>query len=463
MSFKSLTIVVGLALLLGPNIVPAPEGMSDAGWRATGLAAAMALWWLTEALPLAATALVPLAVAPVLGLGALDVVVRSYSDPLVILFLGGFLLARAIESCGLHKRLAGALLGFAGTSAPRVLGAVMLTTAFLSVWISNTASAMVVAPVAASIAGSQKDHPEFATALMLGVAFSATIGGMGSLIGTPPNALFAAYVGTTYGVHVGFAQWAAVGIPVALVLLVIAWLMLTRVSPGLRTETLTMSFGNRSALMTPAERRVAVIAGLTALGWLSRPVVEWLFPMVALSDAGIAMIAALALFMTPSGDGKNRLLDWQAAETLRWDVLILFGGGLALAGILQTSDLAGWIGGNVEQIAHLPELAILLIVAGLIVYVGELASNTAMAAIFLPIAGAMAVTLGSDPVSFTLPVALAASIGFMLPVATPPNAIVFANPAVTRQDMLRAGAPLDLIALVVAVGGGSVLAPVFFG
>jgi sodium-dependent dicarboxylate transporter 2/3/5 len=174
------------------------------------------------------------------------------------------------------------------------------------------------------------------------------------------------------------------------------------------------------------------------------------------------MIAALALFMTPSGDG-NRLLDWQAAETLRWDVLILFGGGLALAGILQTSGLAGWIGGNVEQIAHLPELAILLIVAGLIVYVGELASNTAMAAIFLPIAGAMAVTLGSDPVSFTLPVALAASIGFMLPVATPPNAIVFANPAVTRQDMLRAGAPLDLIALVVAVGGGSVLAPVFFG
>jgi sodium-dependent dicarboxylate transporter 2/3/5 len=404
----------------------------------------------------------PLAVAPVLGLGALDGVARSYSDPLVILFLGGFLLAKAIERSGLHRRLAGALLGLAGSSAHRVLGAVMLSTAFLSLWISNTASAMVVAPVAASIAGSQKDHPEFGTALMLGVAFSATIGGMGSLIGTPPNAIFAAYVGSTYGVHVGFAQWAAVGLPVALVLLVITWLVLAWVSPRLRTKTLTMSFGNRSELMSSAERRVAVIAGITALGWLSRPFVEWLFPLVALSDAGIAMIAALALFMTPGGDGR-RLLDWKAAETLRWDVLILFGGGLALAGILQSSGFAGWIGGNVERMAHLPELVILLIVAGLIVYVGELASNTAMAAIFLPIAGAMAVSLGTDPVSFVLPVALAASIGFMLPVATPPNAIVFANPAVTRQDMLRAGAPLDVIALVVAVGGGWILAPVFFG
>lgn len=462
MRFKSLTILVGLCLLLVSFIVPAPPGISDAAWRATGLASAMALWWLTEALPLAATALLPLAVAPLLGLGTLDAIARSYGDPLIILFLGGFLLARAIERSGLHQRLAGALLGYAGTSAHRVLGAVMLTTAFLSLWISNTASAMVVAPVAASIAASQKHHPEFGTALMLGVAFSATIGGMGSLIGTPPNAIFAAYVWTTYGVHVGFAQWAAVGVSVALVLLAIAWVMLSWVSPRLRPEPLTMSFGNRSERMTSAERRVALIAGITALGWLSRPVLEWLFPMIALSDAGVAMIAALVLFMTPSGDG-NRLLDWKAAETLRWDVLILFGGGLALADILQISGLAGWIGGNVRQIAHLPELAILLIVAGLIVYVGELASNTAMAAIFLPVAGAMAVTLGVDPVSFMLPVALAASIGFMLPVATPPNAIVFANPAVTRVDMLRAGAPLDLIALFVAVGGGWCLAPLVFG
>lgn len=428
-------------------------------WRASGLASTMALWWISEALPLPATALLPVAVAPIMGLAELSDVARSYSDPLIFLFLGGFLIAKAIEKSGLHRRLAGMLLRQAGRNSHRILGSFMLGTAFLSLWISNTASAMVIAPIAAAVANSQDDTPGFGTALMLGVAFSATIGGMGSLIGTPPNAIFAAYVRTAYGADVGFAQWAAIGIPLALVLLLVTWFVLTRLSPGLPSTALRLSYAVPVVAIHKAERRVALIAGLTALAWVSRPLIEWSFPMVVLSDAGIAMIAALALFMVP--DGKDgRLLDWGAAASLRWDVLILFGGGLALAGVIQQSGLADWIGGRVHLVSDWPRLAVLLFIAALIIYVGELASNTAMAAIFLPIAGAVATGLGTNPVTFMLPIAMAASIGFMLPVATPPNAIVFADPAVTRSDMLRAGAPLDAVALFITVGVTSVLGSV---
>ena len=460
MNVRGLTVGAGLAALLLPVLLPTPPGMSETEWRATGLTLTMAVWWLTEALPLAATALLPLAVAPIFGLINLDDVARSYSDPLVILFLGGFLIAKAIEKSLLHKRLADELLRRAGTSPHRVLGAFMLCTAFLSLWISNTASAMVVAPVAAAVVSAQNEDKGVGTALMLGVAFSATIGGMGSLIGTPPNAIFAAYVSTAYEVTIGFAQWAAVGIPVAVILLLVTWIFLSWVSPGLGHGHLVLSDEMPRKNVSLAERRVAIVAGLTATAWMSRPITDWFFPGLAVSDAGIAMIAAVALFMISDGEG-GRLLDWQVAESLRWDVLILFGGGLALADIIQSSGLAENIGGNFRMVSHWPELAVLLMIAALIVYLGELASNTAMAAIFLPIAGAVATGLGTDPVVFLLPIALSASIGFMLPVATPPNAIVFANPAVTRINMLRAGAPLDLIALVITVGMTSILAPLF--
>ncbi|WP_317849401.1 SLC13 family permease [Tateyamaria pelophila] len=237
---------------------------------------------------------------------------------------------------------------------------------------------------------------------------------------------------------------------------------LTQVSPRLPSTALRLTDRPPEAAIQKAERRVAVIAGLTALAWVSRPLIEGILPMVALSDAGIAMIAALALFMI--SDGKDgRLLDWEAAASLRWDVLILFGGGLALASVMHQSGLANWIGALVHLVSDWPRFAVLLLIAALIVYVGELASNTAMAAIFLPIAGAVATGLGTDPVAFMLPIAMAASIGFMLPVATPPNAIVFAHPAVTRSDMLRAGAPLDVVALFITVGATSVLGAVVFG
>ncbi len=461
MTRRDISLVAGAFFIAVPLLLPAPEGLPDTAWRASGLALTMALWWLTEALPLAATALLPLALAPLLGLAPLSEVATSYSHPLIILFLGGFLLAKAIERCGLHLRIAYGLLARAGDDPRRVLAAIMTTTAFLSLWVSNTASAMVVAPIAGAIAGSQNETSRFAAALMLGVAFAATIGGMGSLIGTPPNAILAAYLSDTYGLQIGFAEWAMFGMPVALILLAVAWALLARVTPGVPGTPLTTAFGHGLPPMGRAERRVAVLATLTAAAWIVRPALEGAFPGLGLTDAGIAMLAGVALFLLPAGDG-SRLLDWGTAAGVRWDVLLLFGGGLALAGILEGSGLADWIGAQSRLLHALPRFALLLAMAAMIVYVGELASNTAMAAIFIPIAGAAAIALESDPVLFVLPVALAASIGFMLPVATPPNAIVFTYPSVTRATMLRAGVWLDLIGIVVAVGLSSLLAPLIF-
>jgi len=447
--------------LVGPGAVallPPPGGLSADAWSTAGIAYAMAVWWMSGALPLAATALAPLVLAPIFALGPFDAVAGSYVHPLLFLFLGGFLIGRAIERWGLHRRIALWILGIAGDAPERLIGGVMLATAFLSLWISNTASAIVMLPIAASLTLGRPEGDRFSTALMLGVAYAATIGGMGSLIGTPPNALFAAYLGQTYGRDIGFAQWAAVGLPVAGLLLGAAWFLLVRLTPGVRHLEVTSAGVKSPNPWTCAERRVAVVAGLTALAWISRPFAERLLPGLAVNDAMIAMAGGAALFLLPSG-ANGRLLDLSALMGLRWDILVLFGGGLALAGLIDRSGLAGWIGANVVLAAALPVWLLILAMAAAIVYVGELASNTAMAAVFLPVAGAAAASVGVEPIEFLWPIALAASVGFMLPVATPPNAIVMENPAVTRVAMLRAGAMLDVVGIVVAVAASLLLVP----
>ena len=452
--------LAGAALFL---LTDPPDGVPAPAWVVAGVALLMAAWWVTEALPLAATALVPIAALPLLGVVPLERVASPYANPLIFLFLGGFLIARAMEQSGLHRRLAITIIGWAGRRPQMVIGAFMVATAFLSLWISNTAAAMVMAPIAGSIATAHGDHgDEFAPALMLGTAFAATIGGMGSVIGTPPNAIFVAYMREAHGVEIGFAEWMAVGLPVVLVLLPMAWLMLTRVSFRI-DGALLAAMPKPPGPVTPRERRVAMIAVAAACGWIFRPLLQQLLPGIGLSDASIAIFAALALFIVPADGGSRQpLLTWAQAAGLRWDVLILVGGGLALATAISDTGLADWIGQSARTFAGLPPFVLIAAVALVIVYLGELASNTAMAAIFLPVAGAAAIGLGYDPIIFALPVALAASVGFMLPVATPPNAIVFAYGAVTSGRMLRAGAPLDLIGVAVAVVAGLVLGPLVF-
>jgi sodium-dependent dicarboxylate transporter 2/3/5 len=305
---------------------------------------------------------------------------------------------------------------------------------------------------------------------MLGIAYAATIGGMGTLIGTPPNALFASLIESTYGTTIGFAQWMLIGVPVVVVLVPLSWLVVTRGvssapdagdgdAPAIGTSQL-------AALppMSRGELSVALILGLTATAWVFRPVLSTAFPTVGLSDAGIAMTAAVALFAVPARwSTGDFLLDWRDARQIRWDVLILFGGGLALAGAIHGTGLAAWIGGAMSGLSDLPRPLLILALMAIIVYLGELASNTAVAAIFLPVAGALAIGMDAAAVTLMLPAALAASLGFMLPVATPPNAIAYGSGSVNPRQMLRAGAVLDVLSIVIVAVIAVILGPRIFG
>ena len=354
----------------------------------------------------------------------------------------------------------------------------MAATAFLSMWVSNTATAMMMLPIGQSITlaatdkGTDVDSKHagaFRPALMLGIAYAATIGGMGTLIGTPPNALFAGFMEESYSIEIGFARWMLIGIPAVLVLLPIAWLVLTRIAfklpqtlHGLSEDSVNkaVSHGDR---MTADEKTVAILLLVAAAGWVLRPLLEIILPGLKLSDAGIAIAIAILLFLVPSRSEPGRnLLSWDEARNVRWDVLILFGGGLALAEAIASTGLANWIGTSSSAFTALPWLVLILMVTAVIVLLGELASNTAMAAVFLPVAGAAAVGLGSSPTLLTMSVALAASLGFMLPVATPPNSIIYGSGEISMQDMLRAGVLLDILGILAVSFLAVAIGPLIF-
>lgn len=455
---------------------PAPEGLSQQGWWTAAVGLWMALWWMTEAVPLAVTALLPPVLFPILGVRSIEATTSSYAHPLIFLFLGGFLLARAMHVWRLDRRLALSVLRVVGASPRRMIAGIMAVTAFLSMWVSNTATTMVMLPIGLSIVATLPDDRDrraagVAPALLLAIAYAATIGGMGTIIGTPPNALFAAFMAETYGIEIGFLRWMLIGVPLLLVLLPLTWFVLThvtfRVGAALSLHA-SDAIGEGLAALGPiarAERRVAIVMLAVAACWVFRPLLDGALPGLGLSDAGIAMTGAVLLFLLPADLKSGRfLLSWREAVGIRWDVLILFGGGLALAAAIGESDLADWIGAQLTGLQALPMFLLLSAVGALIVFVGELASNTAMAAVFLPIAGATAVGMGEPAFVLTLPVALFATLGFMLPVATPPNAIVFGSGAVEMRHMLRAGVILDLVgilvvALAVLTLGRWVLAP----
>ena len=456
--------------------LPPPGSMPVIAWHVAAVAALMAIWWVTEALPLAATALLPLLLLPLTGAASLGEAAAPYSNPLIFLFLGGFIVARAIERWGIHTRIANAALRLAPGSPAGIVAAMMTATAFLSMWISNTAAAMVMVPIAASVASGK--GREFAAALLLGVAFSASIGGMATLVGTPPNALLAGYLETSLGIDVGFAQWMMIGLPVALVLLPVTWLILAFLAFDLDRdaqasqpvpadsghEALEEMLAPDTGPMDAGTRLTAWIAGIAVILLVLRPWLQSLAPSLVPDDAGIAIGAALLLLALPApGMAGKRLVDWEHAAEIRWDVLILFGGGLSLAAAIEASGLSLVIGGIFTALDFLPAMLILLAAMVLMVLLGELASNTAMAAVFLPIAGAAASGLGLAPVELVVPIGLAASLGFMLPVATPPNAIAYGTGLASGSDMLKAGALVDLAGIAIVFAASSLLAPFVFG
>ncbi len=477
-AIKQVTLITAPLIALVMLMLPAPAGLTPQGWAVAAVCLLMALWWMSEAIPLAATALLPIVLFPAFGIASIEDTATSYANPLIFLFLGGFLMARAMVRQHLSQRIAYGLLKRGVQSLSGIIASIMIATAFLSMWVSNTATTMMMLPIGQSIIiaiqaraneNEKADIAKFSTALMLGIAYSATIGGMGTLIGTPPNALFAGFMSKTYGIEIEFWRWMMIGVPAVIILLPLAWLVITRysfrfeVSRNLLGDGYVGTQEAKLGAFSRAELLVSIIFGLAAFFWIFRSVLADFFPGLHLSDAGIAITAALLLFILPaSHTDRSRLLTWEDAVQIRWDILLLFGGGLALAGAIKTSGLAVWIGGAASLLAFLPTFAFLLGIFVVIVLLGELASNTAVAAIFLPVAGASAAGLGLDPVLLVMSVALAATIGFMLPVATPPNAIVFGSGAIRVADMLKTGAILDAISIFVVAIIVMTIGPLLF-
>jgi sodium-dependent dicarboxylate transporter 2/3/5 len=453
--------------------------MSTGAWQVAGIAALMAVWWVTEALPIAATALVPVIAFPLLGLSSINEATAPYASPLIFLFLGGFMLALALERWNLHRRIALTILKGFGARPSGLVAGFMIATACLSMWVSNTATAMMMLPIGISVIGllhtdgvaalSLNEDKNFAIALLLGIAYGASIGGLGTLIGTPPNALLAAYMKETYDVSVGFGQWMLLGVPLVIVMLPFSWLVLTWLAFPVGGATIAgadqVIATELEALgrMSRPEKRVACVFGVTATLWVLRPVINNLMPGIALSDPVIALLGALALFITPANLKKGQfLLNWEWAKRLPWGVLILFGGGLSLASAITASGLAEWIGQAMKSGAGWPVFFIILLIATVVVFLTEISSNTATAAVFLPLAASFATLVSVDPVTLMVPAALAASCAFMMPVATPPNAIVFGSGAVTIPNMARAGLLLNLTAIFLIMAATYAIVPLVF-
>jgi len=458
-------LFLGPALATAMLVSGAPAGLSEAGWMTAAVGVLMATWWATEAVPIAVTALLPIVVFPLLGIASIQDTVPPYANKVIFLFLGGFVVAYAMQRWNLHRRIALTVLQHVGGNGRSLIGGFMFAAAVISMWVMNTSTTMMMLPIAISIIGvihttvdhlddKGKDH--FQYALLLGIAYGATIGGMATLVGTAPNALLAAFMQESYGTEIDFASWMLVGLPLSALMLPLAWLLLTRVvfkvdfhTSGEGKATLRRLKEELGPVTTP-ERRVAAVFVLMAIAWVTRPMLIKLPGLSGLDDSVIAIAGAITLFILPSGDKKDGLLlRWTYAERLPWGVLLLFGGGLTLASAVSRTGLAAWLGGTLQAVGTLPLPVIVIIAAAMIIFLTELTSNTATTATFLPVVGAIAIEAGFDPIVLAVPVTFAASCAFMLPVATPPNAIVFGSGMLTIPKMAKAGILLNFVGIVV--------------
>ncbi len=454
------------------------EAMSRQAWLVAGVGLWMAAWWSTEAIPVAATAFIPLVSFPLLQVMPVKAVAQSYAHPTIFLFMGAFVLALAVEKWSLHRRIALSILSKTGTDGRKLILGFMLASALLSMWMTNTSTAMMLLPIAASVAAmvaeksagvSDAAKRRFQVALLLALAYATTIGGMSTIIGTPPNVLLAGFVEETYGKQIAFFDWMLIGLPLALVLIPLGWLVLTRLAFSVDIPASPEAAGviddmrrEMGGMSTP-EQRVGLLFLAVVLLWMARKWLNNVTGLEGLSDAGIVMAAALLLFVIPSERGSvSRLMEWDDVSRLPWGVLILFGGGLALAAQVSGSGLAVWLGESLLPVANLGTLVLIVAAAGLVVFLTELTSNLATTATFLPVIAAIAAQSGIEPLVLCVPVTLAASCAFMLPVATPPNAIVFSSGVLTIPEMVRAGFFMNLVALVVLTLLATLAVPLVF-
>lgn len=449
-------LVLGPLLLITCLLTEPPGGLSGEAWLTVGLAGLMAIWWSTEAIPIPATSLLPILLIPLLGIDTLARATAPYANPTIFLFFGGFLLGLAMQRWNLHRRIALATLLAVGNQPSRQIAGFMIATAFISMWVSNTATSIMMLPIGLSVIGllvagsDEKEGSRFAIALLLGIAYSASVGGIATLIGTPPNALLAAFLRENYDVQIGFGQWMLLGLPLSIGMLIFIWWWLTRtgftLAGGDSRGLLETEMANLGP-MSRAEKLVAMVFSLAAAAWILQPLLAGYVEGV--NDTSIAIAAALALFLIPVNLRERVfLMDWEQANKAPWGVLLLFGGGLSLAGAIGESGLAEWIAESLGVFGALPLILMIGLVALVIIFLTEITSNTATAAAFLPLLGALAVAQGMSPEMLAIPAAVAASCAFMMPVATPPNAIVFGTGQLPIQAMIKAGFALNLFGVV---------------
>ncbi|GAA5345003.1 sodium-dependent dicarboxylate transporter 2/3/5 [Planifilum fimeticola] len=460
-------LILGPLLFIVTLFILSPQGMSYEAQAVLASTLWIATWWITEAIPIPATSLLPIVLFPLTGALASGDTTAAYGDPTIFLFMGGFMLALAMERWNLHKRIALNIISLVGTSTERIILGTMVATGFLSMWISNSATAMMMMPIGLAIiyqiAESLKEDPSvdtspgkfnFGKSLMLGIAYSASIGGIGTLIGTPPNAILAATVRKMFGVEISFAQWMLFAVPMVVLLLALTWFYLVKVAFPMNLKNIP---GGREVIqaekqalgpLTGEERWVGIVFFLAAVAWIFRVPLEKVIP--GINDTLIAIGAALVLFVIPSTNKPGeRILNWETAKNLPWGILLLFGGGLAIAEGFTSTGLDQWIGKQLTLLEGVGFALTLVLTITLVIFLTEITSNTATATMMYPIMASFAAALSVHPYGLMIAAGVAASCAYMLPVATPPNAVVFGSGYIRIEDMARAGFWLNLISIAV--------------
>lgn len=453
----------------------------------------MVVWWITEAIPIYITALLPLAIFPMFEITALGETSAAYADRIVFLFLGGFILAKAVEKTGLHKRFALNILNIVGTNPKNIVAAFIIVTGFLSAWISNTATAILMVPIATSIImqiANPTEREKFGTCLMLSIAYSASLGGIATLIGTPPNAIFASIASSIQGVDIDFTEWMLVSMPISVISLTILWLYIVNVIKVGKTKDVSqvekekriiVEELHRLGKMSKDEKLAACVFAATAIAWITRGLL-WKDIIPTIDDTTIVIISSIVLFLLPSlsstasssfsskksksslftSFSNNRLLDWDTAIKIPWGILLLIGGGLALANAFETTGLDKMIANSLSFLKEFHYITVIAIIVSIAIFSSEIMSNTATAALLIPISASLASSMSIDPLLLMAPVAIATSYGFIMPVGTPPNAIIFATGYITVYKMARIGLPLDIIGIIIVTVMSSITIPLIW-
>ncbi|KAA1244385.1 DASS family sodium-coupled anion symporter [Aquimarina sp. RZ0] len=462
---KKIGLLAGPILFLGLINLPfiLVSGIAD---KVISVAVWMIVWWITEAVSISVTALIPLILFPMLGVLDLKTVTQSYGSPIVFLFFGGFVMALALEKVNLHKRIALSIIRITGTSPDRVILGFMIATAFMSMWISNTACTVVMLPIALSVIdllvdaknGFTKNDRNFALSIMLGIAFSANVGGVATIIGTPPNSVLVGFLENEYQIEISFLNWMLLAFPFSILMIaviyfvIVKWIYPNHIRNFTASKDVIHDELKKLGKISAIERRVLIIFSLVIFMWISRTTINGFFPDLKLSDTGISMLGAFALFVIPFRLSKGEFpLLWKDTQKLPWGILILFGGGLALASGLSHAGLIELVANTIAANQGLSITIVTLLLIIFMLFMTELMSNVALVAIFVPVVAGIAIGLDIPILHMLIPVTMAASCAFMLPMATPPNAIVFASGYVKVSEMVKVGVILNIISVILLV------------